>query len=118
VSGTWLEARAGHALLLHDAVAHGRRLPPYFDRADRPYKEQDVDRIREYYEKALSYGSSDPEVALATARKAAEALCQQLFREQISPKLGKITLESLIARLARDGVLPPHVVDRIVVVQS
>ena len=62
------------------------------------------------YEKAVSYASSDPEVALYQARKAAEAVCKHVFRQEVSRNVGKMTLAPLIAALSSKGKLPPRII--------
>lgn len=68
--------------------------------------EQEVNHIKSYYQRTLSYQYSDPEAALWMARKATEAICRQIFVREISPNLGTITLEELLVQLTKRRLIP------------
>ena len=68
--------------------------------------EKEVGRIRQLYERTMSYRERDPETALMHARKAAEAVCRQVFIKEVSPNAGNIMLDDLIDKLKSAGVLP------------
>lgn len=80
--------------------------------------EREVSRVSEYYELSFSYKSTNPEAALWQARKAAEAICQSVFRQEISSNLGKLTLEKLIQMLAKEGLLPEKVAINLKAIQA
>ena len=44
--------------------------------------ERELARVLGLYEKSIGYGSTDPETALFQARKAAEAICYQIYRQE------------------------------------
>jgi hypothetical protein len=58
--------------------------------------------------KARQYASSDPEVALNQARKAAEAICRQLFQKAIGEP-GKIMLDAMLQKLSQAKVVPQKI---------
>ncbi len=68
--------------------------------------EQELNHIRNYYQRTLSYQHSDPEAALWMARKATEAICRQIFVKEISPNIGTITLEELLVQLSKKRLIP------------
>jgi hypothetical protein len=68
--------------------------------------EQELNHIRNYYQRTLSYQHSDPEAALWMARKATEAICRQIFVKEISPNIGNATLEELLVQLNKRKAIP------------
>lgn len=71
---------------------------------------QELERIEYYYTKAISYYSADdPEAFLWMGRKTAEAICRQIFEKEISPKVGKLTLDKFIEELVKKDILPRSV---------
>ena len=68
--------------------------------------EQELDHIRNYYQRTLSYQHSDPEAALWMARKATEAICRQIFVREVSPNIGNATLEELLVQLNKRKIIP------------
>ncbi|GEM_PF-2844276 len=68
--------------------------------------EQELDHIKNYYQRTLSYQYSDPEAALWMARKATEAICRQIFVKEISPNIGTITLDELLVQLSKKRLIP------------
>jgi formylglycine-generating enzyme required for sulfatase activity len=68
--------------------------------------ETELKRIRSLYERTLSYGVNDPETALMHARKAAEAICRQLFISVYGANPGPLTLDQLIDKLNARDALP------------
>lgn len=72
--------------------------------------ESEVRRIRALYERTLSYRLQDPETSLIHARKAAEAVCRQLFTKNFGCQPGSIMLEGLIEKLVSKGALPNSIV--------
>jgi len=71
--------------------------------------EQEVQRIKVLYDRTLSYRNNDPETSLMHARKAAEAICRQLFIKEISPSPGNLMLDGLIEKLTATNVLPKNI---------
>lgn len=71
--------------------------------------EKELQRIKTLYERTLSYRDNDPETSLMHARKAAEAICRQLFIKEVSPNPGNLMLEDLIQKLTAAGVLPKDI---------
>lgn len=75
--------------------------------------EQQLKRIRALYDKAVLYQRTDPEVALAQARKSAEAICRNVYihegLEENSKPASKIMLNDMISTLTRTGTLPAHI---------
>lgn len=75
--------------------------------------EKELLRIRKLYDKAILYQKSDPEVALAQARKSAEAICKHIYiregLEENSKPAAKMMLNDLVGILSRSGVLPAHI---------
>lgn len=73
---------------------------------------KELNRIRKLYEKTHFYCSTDPEVALAQARKSAEAICKSIYVKTISNKgkpVEKMMLDELIKGLTREGILPKSI---------
>lgn len=68
----------------------------------------DPRRIAELVDKARDYAAKDPEVALAQARKAAEAICRALFENEIGEP-GKMMLDAMLQKLAAQKVIPPSI---------
>jgi formylglycine-generating enzyme required for sulfatase activity len=80
---------------------HQRNLGQSLDRIER-----ELQRIRSLYDRTLDYKDNDPETSLMHARKAAEAICRQLFIKSIGPNPGNLTLEGLLEKLHAAGTLP------------
>ncbi len=72
--------------------------------------EEELQRVRLLYLRTLKYKDDDPETFLMHARRAAEAICRQLFIEHVNPTPGNIMLEGLIEKLSGAGVLPRSIV--------
>jgi len=68
--------------------------------------ESELQRIRFLYERTLSYQINDPETAMMHARKAAEAICRQLFIREYGSDPGSLTLDPLIEKLNARKALP------------
>src|ERR1035437_9836804 len=92
-----------------DRSSHEERL----QRTDR-----DIDAIKARFDTALRYSESDPETALMHARKAAEAICRQLFMREISPTVGNLMLDDHIQKLQSADVLPRSMVIQFRTIQS
>lgn len=71
--------------------------------------ESELAGIRRLYEKTLSYSNSDPETALMNARKAAEAVCSQVFEHKVGKPPKSMTLQPLIERLTQIDAFPEHI---------
>ena len=76
------------------------------------YKEK-FDIIKQLYEKAINYQSTDPEASLQNARRTAEGICQQVYIIKGLDKSGKpvqkLMLNDLIQTLFRNKAIPPHI---------
>ena len=92
------------------------------DADDNQERLQRIDRgiaaIKRRYSTALRYRNKDPETALMHARKAAEAICHQLFIHEIGPNLGNLMLGDLIQKLHSKGVLPKSMVVQFQTIQT
>lgn len=71
--------------------------------------EKELQRIKTLYERTLGYRENDPETAMMHARKAAEAICRQLFVSEINANPGNLMLDGLIEKLTAAGVLPKNI---------
>jgi len=75
--------------------------------------ERELARVRTLYEKSLHYQAQDPEIALAQARKSAEAVCKQIYRQEGMEKgarpAGRMMLDDLIGSLERGRRVPRHI---------
>jgi hypothetical protein len=75
--------------------------------------ESELKRVRQLYASTLRHHQDEPAIALAQARKAAEAICKQLYAIegcQVDGKPGsKMALNDLIQALNRRGILPSHI---------
>ncbi len=71
--------------------------------------ESELAGIRRLYEKTLSYSDSDPETALMNARKAAEAVCSQVFEHKVGKPPKSMTLQPLIEKLTQLDAFPEHI---------
>jgi len=67
--------------------------------------------------KANKYAAEDPEVSLMQARKAAEAICLQIFSQEIGSP-GKLMLNDLIGQLGGKKVLPRRIMLPLSTIQS
>ena len=76
--------------------------------SERETRAAELAQIGELHRKALRYAQTDPEVALALTRKAAEGVCRFVFAERVGEP-GKIMLDQLVQKLGAAGLLPPHV---------
>jgi len=74
----------------------------------------DVQRMQS---KAQYYLSTDPEVTLMFARKAAEAVLKIIFVAKISENVGGMMLEKLIEQLTNGKHLPKHVLPHVRTIQ-
>ncbi|OGS36433.1 MAG: hypothetical protein A2293_06550 [Elusimicrobia bacterium RIFOXYB2_FULL_49_7] len=72
--------------------------------------EQELVRIKALYDRTLSFKDNDPETSLMHARKAAEAICRQLFIKEVNPHPGHQTLDTLIQRLAAANTIPERII--------
>ena len=72
--------------------------------------EQELARIKGYYDKSIAYRSRDPEAALMMARKAAEAICRQLFVREVGANPTTLTLDGFIDKLVSAKALPKRIV--------
>ena len=80
---------------------HKRNLGQSLDRI-----EKELQRIRSLYERTLNYKDNAPETSLMHARKAAEAICRQLFVKFVGPHPRNLTLEGLLEKLSAAGANP------------
>jgi TolB-like protein len=71
--------------------------------------ETEVASIRRLYEKTRAYSESDPRSALMNARLAAEAICAQVFEDEISESPKGLTLQTLIQRLTQKKAMPEQI---------
>ena len=75
--------------------------------------EKDMVRVHACFEKARKWLEMDAEVSLGQARKAAEAICKQIYVhegcEKGSKPADKMMLNDLIGRLARDKLIPQRI---------
>ncbi len=74
------------------------------------YLEKEVERIKKMYEKTIAYEETDPEVSLQQARKAAEAICKNLYINEVNSNPGKLMLDELIRKLIENKVIPQKIV--------
>jgi len=76
--------------------------------------EKEVARVKSLYQKCLKYQEVDPEIALAQARKSAEAICKQIYVNEGLEKGGKpaakMMLNDLIGALSRKRIVPQHII--------
>ncbi len=72
-----------------------------------------VGRIQSRYDRAVEYAAQDPEASLSQARKAAEAICRALYRQEGLEERGKparkMMLDELLRALSAHGTLPGSV---------
>jgi hypothetical protein len=61
--------------------------------------------VKELIAKAQSYARTDPRVALAQARVAAEAMCRHVFEREVGEP-GKVMLDELVRLLSQKKVIP------------
>jgi TolB-like protein len=71
--------------------------------------ESEVAGIRQLYDKTRAYSDSDPRSALMNARLAAEAVCAQVFEDQLGESPKGMTLQSLIQRLTQKKAMPEQI---------
>jgi hypothetical protein len=84
--------------------------------------ERELARVKLLYEKTLRYREADPEIALAQARKSAEAICKQIYRseglEAGGKPAAKMMLDELLSALARRRCLPRHIIHPLRTIQA
>ena len=68
--------------------------------------ELELQRIRDLYERTLSFQDNGPETAMMYARKAAEAICRQVFIREYGVSPDSLTLDGLIEKLNARRALP------------
>lgn len=72
--------------------------------------EVELESIKQYYEKSVSYSqNNDPAAALWMARKAAEAICSELFRTTIGKPPKNASLDILIDKLVNQDAIPKKI---------
>lgn len=72
--------------------------------------EVELESIKQYYEKSVSYSqNNDPAAALWMARKAAEAICSELFRSTIGKPPKNASLDVLIDKLVNQDAIPKKI---------
>lgn len=72
--------------------------------------EVELESIRQYYDKSVSYSqNNDPAAALWMARKAAEAICAELFRSTIGKPPKNASLDVLIDKLVNQEAIPRNI---------
>ena len=72
--------------------------------------EVELESIKRYYEKSVSYSqNNDPAAALWMARKAAEAICSELFLSTIGKPPKNASLDVLIDKLVNQDAIPKKI---------
>ncbi|MGC4120192.1 MAG: DUF4384 domain-containing protein [Myxococcales bacterium] len=69
---------------------------------------EELQAIAQLVAKAQHYAATDPEVGLAQARKAAEAIARCVFSREIGEP-GKIMLDAMLQKLTQSKVIPPSI---------
>jgi TPR repeat protein len=103
--------KEGEKTLYGQTEASPRETKPTEERLAR--LEQDMARVVARFEKAQKWLEMDAEVSLGQARKAAEAICKQIYinegREKGSKPASKMMLNDLISQLSREKLIPQRI---------
>ncbi|MCP4753068.1 MAG: DUF4145 domain-containing protein [Proteobacteria bacterium] len=85
----------------------------------KPTEKQDFAGIIKEYNDALDFLKAEkPEEALWRSRRTAEAICQQIFKTEISDKIGKMTLENYISTFSNKKAIPGRILIPLRTIQS
>ena len=95
-----------------------RKLDPQEQSALRAMRDVQLKQVIKSAGKAFRYSQEDPETALLHARKAAEAICRDLYINAYSKTPDDLTLSRLIENLSKnEPILPKKVMHSLRVIQ-
>lgn len=77
-----------------------------------------LEQIIKSAEKAIKYGLGDPETALLHARRAAEAVCKDVYENKFQRQPKRLTLNNLIGELSQEDIFPRKVMYSLRVIQN
>src|SRR5205085_3713583 len=73
-----------------------------------PKESNQVEQIIRSTEKAIKFALGDPETALMYARRAAEAVCKEVYEEEFKTNSKGMSLGKMIALLSENATLLPR----------
>lgn len=84
--------------------------------------EKEIERIKALYKKTIFYQDRDPEVSLGQARKSAEAICKQIYKNENLTKSGKplekLMLEDFIRTFTNRKIIPKPMIIHLRTIQA
>lgn len=69
-----------------------------------------LNKVKQLYDKTVSYSDTDPIVSLQQARLAAEAICKQVLSYENGSEIGNMMLEQMIASIMSKNIIPKKMV--------
>lgn len=80
--------------------------------------DRNLEQIIKSADKAIMYGSRDPETALMHARKSVDAICRDIYQRELQTEPQNLYLSEMIRALSAKRVFPKEVFSCLKVIQS